>query len=150
MSHTYFADYHHIVFSTKNREPHLTPEFEKELHPYLAAAINEQHCRALLVGGLRDHIHALVSMGKTFLTSDLVKEIKRTSSIWAKEKASHLREFAWQEGYGAFSVSYSNLDQVREYILHQDTHHRQMSWEDEYRALLKRHGIEFDERYFLG
>lgn len=150
MSHTYFAVYQHIVFSTKNRQPHLSPAFRQELFPYLATAINNQQCRALLVGGHQEHIHALVSMGKTILTSDLIKEIKRTSSIWAKEKASSLRDFAWQEGYGAFSVSYSNLDHVREYILHQETHHRQMSWEDEYRTLLDKHGIEYDKRFFLG
>lgn len=150
MSHTHFAVYQHIVFSTKNRQPHLSPAFEKELHPYLAAAINNQGCRALTVGGHREHIHAQVSMGKAILTSDLVKEIKRTSSVWAKGKTPELREFAWQEGYGAFSVSYSNIEQVREHIAHQATHHGQMSWEDEYRALLDRHGVEYDKRFFLG
>lgn len=148
MTHTYFAVYEHIVFSTKERRDCFTKELQGELFPYFAKAIENRGARAVVVGGHRNHVHLLIGMGKGVLTSDLVREIKRTSSIWLKGKG--VDDFAWQVGYGAFSVSYSNLDQVRAYIANQEEHHRVLTWEEEYRMLLERHGIVFDERFYLG
>ena len=149
MGHTYYAVYEHIAFSTKNRIECLTSDIQEELFPYLAKAVNEMGCQALLVGGHIQHVHLLVKKSSTLLTGDLVKEIKRPSSQWLKTKKSSLDHFAWQDGYGAFSVSYSNLDRVQRYIENQDEHHQKSSWEMEFRSLLVKHGMEFDEKYYL-
>ena len=149
MTHTYFAVYEHIVFSTKGRREYFTPQVEKELFPYLAKALENQGCRAVIVGGHQNHVHLLVGMPKETATPDLVKEIKRSSSLWLKTKGDESADFAWQTGYGAFSVSYSNLDQVKDYIANQEEHHRTMPWDEEYRAMLQRHGVEFDDRFYL-
>jgi len=127
----------------------LTPQIREELFPYLAKAIKNQGCQAIIVGGFYEHIHLLVHKKSTLLTSDLVKEIKRTSSMWLKEKGVAYGKFNWQIGYGAFSVSFWDLKKIVAYIKDQDKHHQEMKWEDEYRKLLKKHGIEFDERYYL-
>lgn len=149
MGHTYYAVYVHIVFSTRNRQRILDPKIQAEMFPYLAAAVRNQGCKCLIVGGCEDHVHILAGMSPVLLTADLVKEIKRTSSIWIKGKGSEYRDFGWQAGYGAFSVSYSNIEAVRGYIASQESHHRKMTWEQEIRGLLERHHIEFDERYYL-
>jgi len=150
MAHTYFAMHAHLVFSTRTRKRWLTPEVCRELFPYLATAIREQDTFAYIVGGHAEHVHALVSPGSRVLIPDLVKEVKRVSSVWIKQRWDDLSEFSWQEGYGAFSVSHSNLARVRSYIENQDAHHKDRPFEDEYRALLTRHGFKIDERYFLG
>jgi REP element-mobilizing transposase RayT len=149
MGHTYYAVHEHIVFSTKHRQRILDKGIQAELFPYLAAAVRNQGCKCLIVGGRPEHVHILAGMSPTLLTAELVKEIKRTSSIWIKGKGDEYRQFNWQVGYGAFSVSYSNITGVRDYIANQDAHHHEMTWEQEFRGLLERHGIEFDERYYL-
>ena len=149
MGHTYFAVYQHITFSTKQRQRILDDAIRCELFPYLAAAVRKQGCKCLIAGGRLEHIHLLVGMSPILLTANLIKEIKRTSSMWIKSKGVDYRGFAWQSGYGAFSVSYSGLKKVTDYIANQEEHHRQMTWEEELRGLLTRHGIEFDERYYL-
>ena len=149
MGHTCYEVYEHIVFSTKYRQKLLDKPVQKELFPYLAAAIRNQDCRCLIVGGEIEHIHLLVGKSSMLLTVDLVKEIKRTSSIWIKSKGEALRGFYWQVGFGAFSVSYSNLGEVKAYILQQERHHREMNWEQEYRVILRKHGVKFDKWDFL-
>jgi len=149
MGHTYYSVYEHIVFSTKHRMRVLSTEIQPELFAYLAGAVKNQGCKTLAVGGELEHVHLLVRKSNTLLTGDLVKEIKRTSSKWMKGKHITLRNFGWQTGYGAFSVSYSKLDDVNEYILKQAEHHAKSTWEEELRALLVKNGIEFDERYYL-
>ena len=149
MGHTYYSVYEHIVFSTKHRMRVLSTEIQPELFAYLAGAVKNQGCKALVVGGELEHVHLLVRKSNTLLTGDLVKEIKRTSSKWIKGKHITLRNFGWQTGYGAFSVSYSKLDDVNEYILKQAEHHAKSTWEEELRALLVKNGIGFDERYYL-
>jgi REP element-mobilizing transposase RayT len=146
MGHTYFSMHAHIVFSTKGRVEWLTPDIEKEVWAYLATAVRSEECHAHIVGGHRNHVHVLVGMDKHVLVPDLVKEIKRTSSSWMSQR---IGRFAWQEGYGAFSVSYSNLKRVDRYIRNQVEHHRKRSWEKEFRGLLVRHCVPFDERYYL-
>jgi putative transposase len=149
MANSYHAVYEHIVFSTKNRQPWLMADLRPDLFAYLAGAIKNQSCHPLLVGGFENHVHILLRRHATVLTPDLVKEIKRTSSQWLSGMGVARGRFHWQAGYGAFSVSYWDLEKIKRYVADQAEHHRKMSWEDEYRKLLIKHGVEFDERYFL-
>jgi len=137
----------HLVFSTKNREPLLTPEIRNELHPYLAGTLDNLDCPSLQVGGLDDHVHLFLGLSRTRTTAHLVETLKTTSSNWLKTKAAALAGFHWQSGYGVFSVSQSDADAVVAYIQNQANHHRKMTFQDEYRRLLERHHVTFDERY---
>jgi REP element-mobilizing transposase RayT len=138
----------HLIFSTKNRFPFLTDKtIRTDLHAYLAKVLREQDCETLIVNGVEDHIHALFALSRTHCIADVVKEIKRTSSGWVKELSPKLSKFHWQGGYGAFSVSQSNLDEVIRYIENQEEHHKRVKFQDEYRSFLKAYGIAFDERY---
>jgi putative transposase len=140
--------YVHIVFSTKNRHPYLTDRIiRNEIHSYLGGTCNGLGCPVIQIGGVADHVHILCHMGRGIGVATLVKELKRESSKWIKTKATSLRDFFWQNGYGAFSLSPSHIDALREYIANQEEHHRDESFQDEFRRLLKKYGIEFDERY---
>ena len=140
--------YVHLVFSTKNREPFLLDaDIRKEMHAYLGGVSKTLDCPPVIVGGVEDHVHLLCQMARTITQSDWVKEIKRVSSIWIKQRNPASAAFAWQAGYGAFSVSASLLDLTREYIAHQDQHHKTQSFQDEYREFLRKYGQEWDERY---
>ncbi len=137
----------HLVFSTKNREPFLTPEIEPELHPYMATIFRECKSPSLLVGGAQDHIHALFVLSRTCRLADIVEEVKTSSSKWMKTKGHEFRDFHWQSGYGAFSIGQSQAQQVKNYIAHQREHHRRRTFQDEFRALLRKYEIAYDERY---
>jgi putative transposase len=137
----------HLVFSTKHREPWLTPEIEPELHAYLATVFQGCDSPALLINGDKDHVHALFALARTWAVADMVEEVKKRSSKWIKTNGDGFSQFYWQAGYGAFSVSQSQVEQVRRYIANQKAHHRQRTFQDEYRALLNKHGVEFDEQY---
>lgn len=140
--------YLHLTFSTKGRVPFLTDTgLRSELHAYLGGVSREADCPAVIVGGVADHVHVLGRLGRSISQADWVKEIKRVSSTWIKGHAPRMDEFAWQAGYGVFSVSVSNLETVRTYIAEQEEHHRRLSFQDEYRALLRKHGQAWDERY---
>jgi REP element-mobilizing transposase RayT len=140
--------YLHLVFSTKGRKAWLQDQnIREELHKYLAEACNNNDCAALQVGGVADHVHVLCRFGRSISVSGLIKELKLGSSKWAKSKSTSLAEFYWQNGYGAFSVSPSHVDPLRAYILNQEEHHRTETFQDEFRRLLKKYGIEWDERY---
>jgi len=117
------------------------------MHAYLAKMLREQDCETLIVNGVEDHVHALFALSRTHPIASVVKEIKRTSSGWVKEFSPKLAKFHWQLGYGAFSVSQSNLEEVITYIENQEEHHKRVTYQDEYRALLNAYGIAFDERY---
>ena len=142
------AVYIHLVFSTKNRRPFL-PDREKraELHAYLGGVSKTLECPTLIVGGVEDHIHLLARFARTITQAEWVKELKRVSSLWLKEQDPTFDDFHWQGGYADFSVSMSNLDQVIEYIANQELHHQKMSFQDELRAMSRKHGIVWDERY---
>ena len=138
----------HIVFSTKERRAMFqNAVLRDEMHRYLAGISAKLNCPAVIVGGAVDHVHFLANQARTIALADWVKELKRVSSAWAKEKAPDWGLFQWQAGYGAFSVSQSQKPQVERYIQSQEEHHRSSSFQDEYRQLLKRHGITFDEQY---
>ena len=123
----------HLIFSTKQRFPFLT---DKTIRT-----------DTLIVNGVEDHVHALFALSRTHSIASVVKEIKRTSSAWAKELSPKLQKFQWQGGYGAFSVSQSALEEVIRYIENQEEHHKRITFQDEYRAFLKAYGIPYDERY---
>ena len=150
MATTFTSLHVHLVFSTKNREPWLTAEIESRVWTYLGGIATENGIQPIQIGGYTDHIHALVGLPATLSVSRAAQLLKTGSSSWIHETFPKLRAFAWQDGYGAFAVSRSRLDAVAKYIRDQPEHHRTLTFAEEYRALLKRHGIAFDERYMLG
>jgi len=138
----------HLIFSTKNRFPFLSDKkVRSDMYGYLAQVLRNHGCQTLLVGGVDDHVHALFALSRNYSIAEIVKEIKRTSSSAIKESSSSLQKFHRQNGYGAFSVSQSNLHEVVQYIETQEQHHRRVTFQDEYRAFLKKYEIEYDERY---
>jgi REP element-mobilizing transposase RayT len=140
--------YVHIVFSTKNRQPFLNDRaFRERLHAYLKGICDNQGSPSLRVGGVEDHVHVLCRLSKTLDVATLIRELKRDSSKWIKDENPQLADFYWQQGYGAFSVSPSHVDPLSEYIISQEQHHRRETFQDEFRRLCKKYGIEIDERY---
>ncbi|HEX4965794.1 MAG TPA: IS200/IS605 family transposase [Thermoanaerobaculia bacterium] len=137
----------HLIFSTKNRAPVLTPEVRTELHPYLAGTLRQVDCPALKVGGVEDHVHLLFGLSRTWTVAQVVEAIKTGSSKWIKTKGTAFTEFHWQAGYGAFSVSQSSVDAVIRYIQDQEEHHRKVTFQEEFRSFLRRYQIAYDERY---
>ena len=138
----------HVVFSTKNREPFLKDDdVRNRLHAYMAGVLQRIGCEPILIGGVEDHVHVLCNLSRTVTIAQLVEEAKKSPSKWVKEQGPQYREFFWQTGYGSFSVSQSNVEQVRAYVATQEEHHRKVSFQDEFRALCRKHGVEIDERY---
>jgi putative transposase len=137
----------HIVFSTKNREPWLDPEVRARLHAYLATVCRDLGSEFVRVGGMTDHIHLVATLPRTVSQAQMIEQMKTASSKWIKAVDPRYRGFFWQRGYGAFSVSPSQLDAVVEYVERQPEHHRTQMFQEEYRELLHKHGIDFDERY---
>jgi putative transposase len=138
----------HAVFSTKDRRPFLHDKpVRAELHSYLGGILASLDCQPLIVGGTEDHVHLLCSLSRTCAIAEMIKEAKRSSSLWIKTKDPNLCDFAWQNGYGIFSIGFSQIESARWYIAGQEEHHRKITFQDEFRELLKRHEIEFDERY---
>jgi|SoiMethySBSTD1v2_1073268.scaffolds.fasta_scaffold927957_1 REP element-mobilizing transposase RayT len=137
----------HLIFSTKNRVRVLSPRIRSELHPYLAVVLREHRCPALQVGGIEDHVHLLFGLSRVTSLAEVVETVKTSSSKWIKGKGPDFRGFYWQAGYGAFSVSQSEADAVIDYIRCQEEHHKQMSFQEEYRRFLERYQIPYDERY---
>ena len=139
--------YVHLIFSTKHREPMLLSPVREPLHAYLATVLKNQDSPALKVGGMSDHVHALFRLSKNFSLAKIVEEVKTSSSKWIKTQGRAFANFHWQSGYGGFSVSAADVEEVVEYIAQQETHHRAVSFQDEFRKLLEAHGIGYDERY---
>jgi REP element-mobilizing transposase RayT len=136
----------HLVFSTKDREPFLTQEdLRGRTHAYLAEVLRSYECPTLIVGGVADHVHALFRLSRTQSVASLLEHLKTSSSKWIK--AQGVAGFGWQRGYGGFSVSESNAAAVVAYIEKQKEHHLKMTFEDEFRLILQRHRVQFDERY---
>jgi putative transposase len=144
-THTYLL--YHIVFSTKCRIPLITNNLQEELYRYIGGIIRAEGGVALEIGGINDHIHLLTKFKPAISVSEMLSRIKANSSKWANVTKMKLRKFGWQEGYSAFSVSESLVDAVAKYIRGQEEHHHNQTFHDEYVALLRRHGIEYDERY---
>ena len=144
---SYVSSYFHCVFRTKERRPFITPVLQERLWPFLGGIARQNDMRALIVGGVEDHVHILLSLPATMPISKAMQLIKGGSSKWVHETFPDQGLFAWQEKYGAFSVSVSQLDTITEYIRNQREHHRTKTFQEEFLALLRKHGIEFDERY---
>ena len=138
---------YHIVFSTKRREPWLTRGIRSRAHQYLGGAIRGEKGIAVSINGTADHVHILAKLRQDKAISKLVGELKANSSGWISRTFQEAAGFEWQEGYGAFTVSESQLSKVRRYIERQEEHHRSVSFLDEFKTLLKAHGLPFDERY---
>jgi putative transposase len=147
MANTYTALHYHFVFSTKNRRTWIRPEIEARIWDYLGGIARANKMKPIKTGGIDDHIHMLLGAPPTIAPSKIAQLVKGGSSAWIHETFPELADFAWQDGYGAFTVSKSALGDVTLYIARQREHHRAMSFQEEYRALLDRHGIEYDERY---
>ncbi len=138
----------HTVFSTKDRRPFLRDKaLREELHHYLGGILANLDCQPIIVGGFEDHVHLLCALSRTREAAETVKEVKRGSSLWLKTKGPELSNFAWQSGYGMFSIGFSQIEGVRKYIAGQEQHHRKVSFQDEFRELLRRYEIEFDEKH---
>ena len=150
MSHSYISSYHHCVFSTKNRENHITDPIRKRLWSYMGGIAKENRIKALAIGGVEDHVHLLLSFPSTIPISEALQRIKGGSSKWVHEEFPDRRGFAWQEGYGAFSIGVSQIDVTKQYIRNQHEHHRRKTFEEEYIEFLDRHEIEYDRQYVFG
>ena len=137
----------HVVFSTKNRKAWIPSTVRDDLHAYLAGTCRGIGSQAFRVGGIDDHVHIACSLPRTLTVSKLVEEIKTSTSIWMKEQDGASKSFAWQAGYGAFSLGQSQLPAILQYIDRQQEHHKKRTFREEFLELLKRYGIEFDERY---
>jgi len=137
----------HLVFSTKDRTPFLSPDILPDLHAYLATVARHNDGGCYRAGGVADHVHLAVRLSRTCTIADLVSELKTSSSKWLKDKSPALSNFAWQRGYAAFSVGPRDLDALIAYVDGQEEHHRTKTFQEEYRNFLVKYGIEFDERY---
>ena len=144
---SYVSSYFHCVFSTKERRPFITPELSDRLWPFLVGIARQNKMTALEIGGVEDHVHMLISLPATLPISKAMQLIKGGSSKWVHETFPDQRSFGWQEEYGAFSTSVSQLDKITGYIHGQPEHHRKQTFQEEFLSLLKKHDVQYDERY---
>jgi REP element-mobilizing transposase RayT len=147
MSHSYAQNHLHVVFSTKNRQRLIADSMQAKLWSYMAGIARNHDFLVLANGGMEDHVHLLIQLPPVLTLAKAISLLKANSSKWMNE---HGLKFAWQEGYGAFSVSASNLGVVERYIVNQVRHHRKMTFEQEFEGLLRKHGIQFDSKYMFG
>ncbi|WP_035602468.1 IS200/IS605 family transposase [Haloferula sp. BvORR071] len=146
MPSTHLSLNFHVVFSTKDREPSIAPEWRSRLHAYMGGVVTNLGGTPVAIGGIADHVHLLLGLPATCALSDVVRSLKANSSRWVHDEI-RLARFMWQEGYGAFTVSPSQCRTIIEYIANQEEHHRTRSFQEEYLAFLKKCGISFDERF---
>ena len=138
----------HLTFSTKNRDTWLKDEqLRRNLYAYMAGILNNLDSPALTINGVEDHVHAIFCLSRQYAIKDILRDLKADSSSWVKKESIALKGFAWQAGYAVFSVSESNVPKVRKYIDDQEEHHKTRSFQDEFRELCAKHGIQIDERY---
>ena len=147
MGHTYVSNLVHYVFSTKLRKKLITPQLEERLWPYLGGIARENNMKPISIGGTEDHIHILLSLPATISIAKAIQLIKGGSSKWVHDEFQQHHDFEWQKGYGAFTLSISQVEETIKYIQKQKEHHRKTSFQDEFLKILKKHGIEYDERY---
>jgi putative transposase len=147
MANTYTSLHYHLVFSTKHRERWITPEIEERVWAYLGGIAKENKMTPIQIGGVEDHVHLLLGASPTLAPSKIAQLVKGGSSAWIHDTFPTMKAFAWQDGYGAFTVSRSNVDDVAAYIRGQREHHRNKTFQEEYLAFLKKHGVQYDENY---
>lgn len=150
MGQTLVQNYLHIIFSTRDREKTILPPYETELHKYIGGICKKKDCPPIKVGGYTDHIHILTRLSKNIALKYLLQEIKTGSSLWMKSQACHLKNFYWQEGYGAFSVNPRDVSKVVDYITNQHDHHKVKSFQEELVQFLINYEIEYNEKYLWG
>jgi REP element-mobilizing transposase RayT len=150
MANTFTCIRVHLVFSTKNRERWITPEIEADVWRYLGGICRTHGAKALQIGGVEDHVHLLVGLPPTLALSELMRRLKGESSKWLSQSAPKMKGFAWQDGYGAFSVGQSQLAETIHYIAHQREHHAHTVFDEEFRKFVQLHEIAFEERHLLG
>ena len=143
--HSFVSCLMHVVFSTKDRRPYLTPDVQERMWPYLGGIAREHKMRALKVGGVADHVHMLVSLPSTMAVAKAVQLLKGNSSKWIHETFPTLVTFEWQEGYGAFSLSVSGVDATVAYIENQAEHHQRKTFQEELKSILDKHGIRYED-----
>jgi len=147
MAQSYTNLLYHIVFSVKDRRPLITDEYQPRLYDYIGGIIRGQGGISLGVGGMKDHVHVLAKLRPDKALSDVLRDLKANASGWLHEIFPEMKDFVWQNGYGAFTVSASQVEKVQSYIARQEEHHQRHTFKDEFIQLLKANGIEFDERY---
>ncbi len=150
MANSFTSLFYHVVFSTKDRAPYIKPEIEKRVWSFIGGIARKHKMTAIQVGGIDDHIHALVLAPPTLAKSEIAQYLKDESSKWMHETFPNLSEFAWQKGYGAFTVNKAAVEGVVEYILNQREHHKTRTFQEEYLLLLEKHEISYDPRYLWG
>lgn len=150
MANTYTSLNYHIVFSTKNRHPWIHADVEQRIWEYVGGIARQNDMKAIQIGGIKDHLHVVLGAPPTLAVSKAVQLLKGGSSKWIHETFPPLADFEWQQGYGAFTVSKSQIPSVIQYVLNQREHHQSSTFQQEYRALLERHEVEYDERYLWG
>jgi putative transposase len=150
MANIFTSLHYHLVFSTKNRHPWLAADSQQRIWEYLGGIARDNHMKALQVGGIEDHVHIVLGAPPTVAVSKAVQLLKGGSCKWIHDDFPALAAFAWQDGYGAFSVSKSQVPEVIEYVANQRKHHRARTFQEEFRALLEKHGMEYEERYLWG
>ena len=150
MSHSYASNRIHVIFSTKGRRPCLFDDFQPKLWAYMSGIAKNQCFQAIMIGGARDHVHALLLLPPALPLAKAIQFLKGSSSKWINETNALESSFAWQEGYGAFSVSASQTQDVVRYIQNQRSHHEKKSFEDEFVEFLKKYGVSYDPNYVLG
>src|SRR5438093_7744703 len=146
MSSTHLNLYYHLIFSTKDRNPLIDPAWQQRLHFFLGGAVKTVGAKAVAIGGISNHVHLLIGLRATHCLKDVLREIKSSSSKWVHQNMG-IKNFAWQDGYGAVTVSPSLIEQVKQYIGHQQQHHKIRTFEQEYLEFLQKSGVEYDERY---
>lgn len=149
MANTYTQLYIHMVFSTKHRLPCIREQDFPRLHQYIMTVLESIGCQGIVVGGVENHVHMLFQLGKCITIADVAKYVKSSSSKWIKGLDECYNDFSWQDGYAAFSVSFSVTDMVKAYILNQRQHHHNQAYEDEVRSFLDQQGIPYDEQYLF-
>ena len=149
MGNSYISSYIHYIFSIKNHKKYLSSEIRERLFPYIGGICKENNLRLIKAGGVLDHVHLLVSLSSTIAIAKAIQYIKGGSSKWIHETYPDMKDFSWQEGYGAFSISISQIERTIKYILNQENHHRKKTFREEFIEILKYHQIEFDERYLV-
>jgi REP element-mobilizing transposase RayT len=150
MTHSFRKHYFHLIWSTRGRKPFLTSDIVIRLYPYIGSIVKERSGHLIEIGGMPDHIHLLIEMSFLDNFSSVIRDIKASTSLWIHKNFAHMDDFAWQEGYGSFSVSYSVLDSVQKYVRNQEQHHASMTFDQEYAKLLKLHDITPDFRFVYG
>lgn len=149
MSQSFTNLIYHIVFSTKNRESLITDEIKPRLYEYIGGILRKKEGITLAIGGMNDHIHVLAKLHPDESLSNVLRDLKANSSGWMHKVFPEMKDFSWQRGYGAFTVSASQIEIVQQYIVNQEKHHAKFSFRDEFIKLLRVNQIEFDERYLL-